>query len=216
MSTQTEQEQLEELKNFWTKYGKPIFIGILLAIAIVAVWKFWQNHQEANKMREAQNYQTLVYTMMQPIDKINENEIKDAVKQIEAASSTSYYGQYAQFFLAKLAVDKGKLDEAATILNNMLHKTKDVAINELARQRLALVFSAQGKLDEALKLLDVPVEKAFTASRQEIKGDLLFRKGDIDQARTVYQEALAAAEKDKLSSQVIIKLKLADIAKEGQ
>lgn len=216
MSTQAEQEQLEELKNFWTEYGKPIFIGILLAIAVVAVWKFWQNHKETNKLREAQSYQALVYAMMQPTDKINEQDVKDAEKQIVANSSSSYYGQYAQFFLAKLAVDKGKLDEAADILKNVLDKSKDTVISELARQRLALVLSAQGKIDEALQLLDAPVEQSFSASRQELKGDLLFKKGDIEQARNIYKEALAIAEKEKSSSKLIIKLKLDDIANEDK
>lgn len=215
MSTQTEQEQIEELKNFWTEYGKPIFIGILLAIAVVAGWKFWKNHQLTNKIREAQSYQLLVFTMMQPSDKINANEIKTAAEQLQATNPNSYYAQYAKFYLAKLAVDTGKLDEAATALQEVLAKPADAVIDELARQRLAQVLAAQGKVAEALKLLDAPLEKAFIVSRQELKGDLLLKQGNIDQARVVYKEALTAAEAEKSPSQLIIKIKLNDLVKEG-
>lgn len=215
MSTQTEQEQLEELKNFWTEYGKPIFIGILLAVAVLAGWKFWKGHQLTNKIREAQSYQLLVFTMMQPADKINVNEIQSAVQQLQADNPDSYYAQYAKFYLAKLAVDTGKLDEAAKALQEVLAKPADVVIGELARQRLAQVLSAQGKVGDALKLLDAPLEKAFIVSRQELKGDLLLQQGDVDQARAVYKEALAAAEAEKSPNQLIIKIKLNDLAKEG-
>lgn len=215
MSTQTEQEQLEELKNFWTEYGKPIFIGILLAVAVLAGWKFWKSHQLTNQIREAQSYQLLVFTMMQPTDKINVSEIQTAAQQLQTDNPNSYYAQYAKFYLAKLAVDTGKLDEAAKALQEVLAKPSDVVIGELARQRLAQVLSAQGKVDDALKLLDAPLDNAFIVSRQELKGDLLLTQGNVDQARAVYKEALAAAEAEKSPNQLIIKIKLNDLAKEG-
>lgn len=215
MSTQTEQEQLEELKNFWTEYGKPIFIGILLAVAVLAGWKFWKSHQLTNQIREAQSYQLLVFTMMQPSDKINVSEIQTAAQQLQTDNPNSYYAQYAKFYLAKLAVDTGKLDEAAKALQEVLAKPADVVIGELARQRLAQVLSAQGKVDDALKLLDAPLDNAFIVSRQELKGDLLLTQGNVDQARAVYKEALVAAEAEKSPNQLIIKIKLNDLAKEG-
>ena len=70
-------------------------------------------------------------------------------------------------------------------------------------------------MEEALKLLEAPVEKAFPASRQELKGDLLLKQGNPEQARAAYQEALTAAETAKSANLVIIKLKLNDLAKEG-
>lgn len=215
MSTQTEQEQIEELKNFWTEYGKPIFIGILLAITVVAVWKFWENRQLTTKMKEAQNYQMLVIAMSQPIDQVKEADLVSIADQLQEANPNSYYAQYAKFYLAKVAVHQGKLEDAAKSLQVVLDKPADKVLEELARQRLAQVLAAQDKMDEALKLLDAPVAKAFTASRQELKGDLLLKQGNTEQARTAYQEALTAAETAKSANLVIIKLKLNDLAKEG-
>lgn len=215
MSTQTEQEQIEELKNFWTEYGKPIFIGVLLAITAVALWKFWENRQIVKKQTDAQNYQVLVFEAGEPTDKINVTNITTLANQLQESSPDSYYAQYAKFFVAKLAVDNNALDDAAKTLQTVLDKPADLVIAELARQRLAKVLAAQGKTEEAVKLLDVPVEKAFTASRNELKGDLLLKLNRLDDARTAYQAALAIDKEVKSSNQLIIKMKLDDLAKEG-
>lgn len=214
MSTQTEQEQIEEIKNFWGNYGKPIFIGVLIAITIIAVWKFWQSHQIAKKTKEAQVYQLLMMTMAQPVDKINMKDVVGAAESLQSESPNSYYAQYAKFYVAKLAVETGKLDQAVTELKAVLDKPADAVIAELARQRLAQVFIAQNKLDDASQLLDTPVDKAFSISRLELKGDVLLKKGDIDKARDTYSEALTLAKEAKSANQIIIKMKLDDLAKE--
>lgn len=214
MTTRIENEEIEELKSFWNSYGKPIFIGVLLAIAIVSVWKFWENHQITNKVKEAQNYQLLIFAMSQPLDKVNEADVISIADQLQKANPDSYYAQYAKFYLAKLAVSQNKLDDAAKALKAVLDKPADVALAELSRERLVRVLLAQNKPDEAFALLQAPVEKEFVTTREELKGDVLLKQGKIDQAREAYKAALAAAEADKLGNQLIIKLKLNNLAQE--
>lgn len=214
MTTRIENEEIEELKSFWNSYGKPIFIGVLLAIAIVSVWKFWENHQITNKVKEAQNYQLLIFAMSQPLDKVNEADVISIADQLQKANPDSYYAQYAKFYLAKLAVSQNKLDDAVKALKAVLDKPADAALAELSRERLVLVLLAQNKPDEAFALLQAPVEKEFITTREELKGDVLLKQGKIDQAREAYKAALAAAEADKLGNQLIIKLKLNNLAQE--
>ncbi len=214
MTTRIENEEIEELKSFWNSYGKPIFIGVLLAIAIVSVWKFWENHQITNKVKEAQNYQLLIFAMSQPLDKVNEADVISIADQLQKANPDSYYAQYAKFYLAKLAVSQNKLDDAAKALKAVLDKPADAALAELSRERLVRVLLAQNKPDEAFALLQAPVEKEFVTTREELKGDVLLKQGKIDQALEAYKAALAAAEADKLGNQLIIKLKLNNLAQE--
>ncbi len=214
MTTRIENEEIEELKSFWNSYGKPIFIGVLLAIAIVSVWKFWENRQITNKIKEAQNYQLLIFAMSQPLDKVNEADVVSIADQLQKANPDSYYAQYAKFYLAKLAVSQNKLDDAAKALKAVLDKPADAALAELSRERLVRVLLAQNKPDEAFALLQAPVEKEFVTTREELKGDVLLKQGKIDQARDAYKAALAAAEADKLGNQLIIKLKLNNLAQE--
>ena len=85
------------------------------------------------------------------------------------------------------------------------------ALGEIARQRLAQVLGAQNKADEALKLLEGDADKAFLATREELKGDLLVQLGRTDEASAAYQKAKAA-----LSDEAAVgglQIKLDDLAK---
>ena len=85
------------------------------------------------------------------------------------------------------------------------------ALGEIARQRLAQVLAAQNKAEDALKLLDGDADKAFLATREELKGDLLVQLGRTDDANKAYQKAKAA-----LSDEAAVgglQIKLDDLAK---
>lgn len=204
-----------ELKTFWGTYGKIITLIVLIAITGVIVWKFWENRQLTNKINAAQSYQALMMAMAQPLDQVKEADVISIAEQLQKKAPDSYYAQYAKFYLAKLAVNQNKLDDAAKALQVVLQKPADSVMEELARERLVQVLAAQNKLDEALKLLDAPIPDAFVATRQELKGDILVLQGNKDGAREAYQTALAAADSNKSVNQMIIKLKLGNLAKEG-
>ena len=73
------------------------------------------------------------------------------------------------------------------------------------------MLGAQNKADEALKLLDGDADKAFLATREELKGDLLVQLGRTDEANAAYQKAKAA-----LSDEAAVgglQIKLDDLAK---
>ncbi len=113
--------------------------------------------------------------------------------------------------MAKVAVESGKLEDAAAELQPIVDKPADATLGELARQRLARVLAVQGKVEEGLKLLDGDADKAFVASREEIKGDLLVKLGRTDEAHGAYAKAKAA-----LSDEAAVgglQMKLDDLAK---
>ena len=77
----------------------------------------------------------------------------------------THYAQYGSLFVAKVAVDSGKLDDAVAELKAVMDKPADATLGELARQRLARVLAAQGKVEEGLKLLDGDADKAYLYPR---------------------------------------------------
>ncbi|MNN12912.1 hypothetical protein D3C81_1259210 [compost metagenome] len=123
----------------------------------------------------------------------------------------THYAQYGSLFVAKVAVEAGKLDDAAAELKAVLDKPADATLGELARQRLARVLAAQGKAEDALKLLEGDADKAFLASREELKGDLLAQLGRSDEAHAAYQKAKAALPEDAAVGG--LQMKLDDLAK---
>lgn len=79
--------------------------------------------------------------------------LADLANKLKSEYAGTAYSQFGGLFVAKVAVDNGKLDDAATELKVIVDKLT-TTLGEVARQRLAQVLAAQGKVDDALKLLE--------------------------------------------------------------
>ena len=167
----SDDEQLAAFKDWWQRNGKPLLTGGLLALVVVLGWQTWQKYQ-GNQSQGASNlYQALLETTLTPTGQPDMAQVADLSGKLKSEFGGTAYAQYASLFVAKVAVESGKLDDAASELKSVLDKPADATLGEIARQRLARVLAAQNKVDDALKLLDGDADKAFLASREELKGD---------------------------------------------
>ncbi|WP_095147102.1 MULTISPECIES: tetratricopeptide repeat protein [unclassified Pseudomonas] len=207
----TEDEQLADLKDWWTRNGKPLVTGGLLALVIVFGWQAFQKYQGNQSQGASMLYQQLLETTLTPDGKPDMARVADLSNKLNSEFGGTAYAQYGSLFVAKVAVDSGKLDDAARELKAVADKPANAALGEVARQRLAQVLAGQSKVDEALKLLEGDADKAFLATREELKGDLLVQLGRTDEAHAAYQKAKAA-----LSDEAAVgglQIKLDDLAK---
>ncbi|MGY2341970.1 tetratricopeptide repeat protein [Pseudomonas sp. SDO5532_S415] len=207
----TEDENLADLKEWWSRNGKPLVTGGLLALVIVFGWQAFQKYQNNQSQGASVLYQQLLETTLTPDGKPDAARVSDLAAKLNSEFGGSAYAQYGSLFVAKVAVDSGKLDDAASELKAIADKPANPALGEIARQRLAQVLGAQNKADEALKLLEGDADKAFLATREELKGDLLVQLGRTDEAHAAYQKAKAA-----LSDEAAVgglQIKLDDLAK---
>ncbi|EPL06320.1 tetratricopeptide repeat protein [Pseudomonas sp. TH05] len=207
----TEDEQLTEFKDWWQRNGKPLVTGGLLALVIVFGWQAWHKYQSNQSQGASMLYQQLLETTLTPDGKPDAARVADLAGKLNSEFGGTAYAQYGSLFVAKVAVDTGKLDDAASELKAIADKPVNPTLGEVARQRLAQVLAAQNKADEALKLLDGDADKSFLATREELKGDLLVQLGRIDEAHAAYQKAKAA-----LSDEAAVgglQIKLDDLAK---
>lgn len=207
----TEDEELAHFKDWWQRNGKPLVTGGLLALIAVFGWQWWQKHQ-ANQAQGASNlYQQLVEASLAPGGKPDLPKVNYLAGELDKNFAGTAYDQYGKLFVAKVSVDAGKLDDAALQLKAVVDKPANATLGEVARQRLAQVLAAQNKADDALKLLDGEADKAFAASREELKGDLLVRLGRQADAYAAYKKAKAALPEDAAVGG--LQTKLDDLAK---
>ena len=207
----TEDEHVAELKEWWSRNGKPLVTGGLLAPVIVFGWQAFHKYQSNQSQGASMLYQQLLETTLTPDGKPDAARVSELAGKLNSEFAGSAYAQYGSLFVAKVAVDSGKLDDAASELKAIVDKPANPALGEIARQRLAQVLGAQNKADEALKLLEGDADKAFLATREELKGDLLVQLGRADEASAAYQKAKAA-----LSDEAAVgglQIKLDDLAK---
>nr|WP_234462943.1 tetratricopeptide repeat protein [Stutzerimonas frequens] len=201
---------MAQIKEWWQRNGKPLMLGAVIALVLVFGWQFWQKHQINQAQSASVLYQQLLTAALES-GEVDAAEVSRLGNLLKKDFAGTHYAQYGSLFIAKVAVEAGRLDEAASELRAILDKPADKTLDELARQRLARVLAAQDKADEALKLLDGEADKAFAASREELKGDLLVQLGRDDEAHAAYSKA-----KESLSQDAAIgglQMKLDDLAR---
>lgn len=210
MTSGTEEEQLAQIKDWWQRNGKPLVLGAVIALVLVFGWQFWQKHQINQAQSASVVYQQLLGAALES-GEADAAEVSRLGNLLKKDFAGTHYAQYGSLFVAKVAVESGRLGEAASELRAIVDKPADKTLDELARQRLARVLAAQDKADEAIKLLDGKVDAAFVASREELRGDLLVQLGRNDEAHAAYSKA-----KESLSQDAAIgglQMKLDDLAR---
>ncbi|MCQ4277904.1 YfgM family protein [Stutzerimonas stutzeri] len=210
MTSGTEEEQLAQIKEWWQQNGKPLLFGGALALVLVFGWQFWQKHQLNQAHSASTVYQQLLNAALEE-GGADTAEVSRLGNLLQKEFAGSHYAQYGSLFVAKVAVESGRLDEAATELQAVLDKPADKTLEELARQRMARVLAAQDKAEDGLALLDGEAVDAFAASREELRGDLLVQLQRPEEAHAAYSKA-----KELLSQDAAIgglQLKLDDLAR---
>ncbi|MBO3274920.1 YfgM family protein [Pseudomonas schmalbachii] len=211
MTTRTEEEQLADIKDWWQRNGMPLLTGALLALVVVFGWQAWKKYQNNQAQGASIIYQQLLETALNPTGQPDPAKVAELASKLTSEYGGTRYAQYGRLFVAKVAVDSGRLDDAALELKAIVDKPVDATLGELARQRLARVLSAQGKVEEGLKLLEGEAEKAYVATREELRGDLLVQLKRTDDARAAYEKAKAALPEDAALG--ALQIKLDDLAK---
>ncbi|MFG0683673.1 tetratricopeptide repeat protein [Pseudomonas sp. WSY_20] len=207
----TDDDDLAGVKDWWNRNGKPLLTGALLAGVVVLGWNTWHKYQNNQSQGASQLYQALLETSLTPTGQPDATRVAELAGKLKSEFGGTTYAQYGSLFVAKVAVESGKLDDAAGELKAIVDKPADATLGEIARQRLARVLAAQNKAEDAFKLLDGDAEKAFLASREELKGDLLVQLGRAADAHGAYEKAKAA-----LSDEAAVgglQLKLDDLAR---
>ncbi|WKW33985.1 tetratricopeptide repeat protein [Pseudomonas viridiflava] len=207
----SEDDELAGVKDWWQRNGKPLVAGGLLALIVVLGWQFWQRYQANQSQGASMLYQQLLETALTPSGQADTTRVAEISGKLKSEYGGTTYAQYGSLFVAKVAVDTGKLDDAAAELKVVADKPANETLGEIARQRLARVLAAQNKADDALKLLDGDAEKSFLASREELKGDLLVKLGRTDEAHAAYQKAKSALSEEAAVGG--LQMKLDDLAK---
>jgi len=210
----TDEEQLANLRSWWQRNGNPILLGTALALIVVFGWRWYQNWKENQAQAASVLYQQLLEESLgAPADKVDLGKVSELSTQLKDGYKGSAYAAYGRLLVAKVAVDAGRLGDAAAELQAMVDKPYSDELGEMARQRLARVLAAQGQTEQALALLEGEAKlAAFRAARAETRGDLLVKLGRRDEARTAYQSALASASEDAALG--LLQMKLDDLAQD--
>ncbi|HSW70034.1 MAG TPA: tetratricopeptide repeat protein [Gammaproteobacteria bacterium] len=183
----TEQEQIQQLKNWIKQYGFTILAGIIIALAMTTGWRYWQNYRD-----RILSHASIVYDEMLNLRAQNNMDGASVqAKKLLKHYPRTPYAQMAALMLAREAVLRNNYIEAKNQLQWILDHSKDNSLREIARIRLARLLLAEKNPEEALNLLKKWDNKNFIGLVDEVRGDAYLEKNDMKSARQAYQLALA-------------------------
>ncbi len=198
----TEEQQIERIKELWNEYGKVIVASAVIGLGGLFGWNQYQDSVIATQEAASDSYVAV-------IEKLSDKGVSAAndVQTFIDDNQKTQYSVLAALQLAKLQVEAGNLDEALAQLEWAKSATQDTAISAVILHRLARLKLEQGNYDAALAELNLVKDQGWAGRVAELKGDIFLRQGNTEAAYTAYTEA----QQDSDASQTL-KMKLDDLA----
>ena len=180
-----EQEQLDQLKAFWKRYGNPITWLLIVVLGSFAAWNGWGLYQRDQAAKSG--------AMFDQLDQAVQAGEADQAARIFADMKERYprtaFTEQGGLLAAKLQAEKGKPDAALETLNWIGASASEPEYQTIAKLRAAGVLLDQKKYDDALKQLDGATAPDFAALVGDRRGDVLMAQGKKDEAKAAYTKA---------------------------
>ena len=180
-----EQEQLDQIKHFWKKYGNLISWLLILVLGSFTAWngyKYWQRDQAAKAA-------VLFDEVERAVTAGDVTRVERSLADMKDKFGTTQYAQQAALLAAKALQNKDKGDAARAALKWVVDGATDPAYRDIARLRLSGLLLDAGSHDEALAQLSAPFTPGMTGLAADLRGDVLQAKGQPAEALTAYQAA---------------------------
>lgn len=203
----TDDQQADRAKQWLRENGVFVVAGIVLGLALLFGWQRWEAYQ-LTKSGEA----SVVWEQMRSaIEGGRYNEVDETLALLESDYASTPYLDQARLAIARMHMDRNSPDEAIKALNALVTDAGDSELRRVAELRIAQIYLYQERYDEALAILGPDEATPFVAQYHELRGDIFFAQGQLEDARDEYQLAL---DKDKYSTidRAYVQIKLDDVA----
>jgi predicted negative regulator of RcsB-dependent stress response len=199
----TDQEEVEALREWWKENGRTVIFGLVLGIGGVFGWTAWRGHVEQQAEQASRIYEQMV-------DMAAADDHAEASQRAETIMSDypdSAYASLAALLGAKSALVSDQRDDAKRRLRWVIDNADRAEVKDLARIRMARILLDEDDSGGAMATLDGVSSPSFAAIVEELRGDVFVAGGDPGAAREAYMAAISAATSSiDLGNRVQIKL----------
>ena len=182
-----EQEQIDELKAWWARYGGAVTVGLVLALLLVAGvqgWRWWAG-------KRAEDASVLYTAVSDAVRAKDAAKGKDAAVQLTERYAGTGYAPRGALLFGKLLYDSGDREGAKAQYAWVVEHAKEEELQAIARYRLAQVQIDEKQHDAALATLDGKHPETFDGLYADLRGDALVAAGRPADARVAYETALS-------------------------
>ena len=197
----TETEQLEAIKKWWKRYNNIITITLSIILLVIAGFKYWNWHQEKVNQQASTTYENLMLAFSNQDNK----GVRGYANQLLKDYSDTVYSD-----AARLTYPKAK-EELAYVANH----SKMITLQQIAKIRLARLFTAEKSYDKALGELSEVESNAYMPVVNELRGDIYAATGQYQQAVVSYKKAITEAQAHGMGN-LLLEMKTKEIAAKTQ
>ncbi|MDZ7858492.1 tetratricopeptide repeat protein [Sphaerotilus sp.] len=187
-----EQEQLDQLKHFWAKFGNLITWVLLIVLTAYAGWNGWQYWQRDQAAKAGGIYDELERSAQAG----DADKVTKVWADLQSRYPATAFAEQGGLLAARVQFDKGQADAARGTLEWVAANAKEDEYRALARLRLAGVHLEAKRFDEALKLVSTDVPDTLVALAEDRRGDILQAQAKPAEAVAAYQKAWKALGKE--------------------
>lgn len=198
----SEEEQLARLRGWWERNGTYLIIGVVLVVAAVVGWRWYQNHLEERTLGASD-----LYAEFLAADDAARQSLGD---EIIAAGSGTAYPAFVLFHRAQAAVTAEDPAAAQDALRQAVALASGRELADTARLRLARVLFAADSADAALEVLNEIRAAGFLSPAAELKGDIHLSRGERALAHQSYVAARSHGSGEE--QRPVLEMKIADTA----
>lgn len=202
---QTEEEQIEEMRAWWSEYGRYVIAAVLVAVGSLIGFNQYKSGQLEGEVAASMLFESLA----EYVDSGKLDEAEQIADELSNDYANMSYAAQSKLAMARLYMDKNRDLDAADALQELLAMRGNKELQHVGRLRLARVFLYQDKAQDVLDLLSGSDSPAFAALYAEVRGDALAALGRSGEARVAYRAALGSSSQS--IDRQLVQMKLADL-----
>lgn len=184
----SEEQQIEQIKKWWSENASSIIISLVLGVGGVMGWRYWTD----NQINQSAQASTHFDAMLVAVENNQFEKAETTANVIINDFSATPYLVYSQLTLAKIQFEQKDYAKSAATYRAIIANNTAKSIAHLARKRLADVYIDQQQYDAALSVLSAAYPASFAAAFEERKGDIYRYQGKKEEANSAYLLAKAA------------------------
>ncbi len=183
-----EQEQLDQLKHFWRRWGNAItwlLIAVLAAFAAWNGWNYWQRKQASEAAVMFDEVERAAQAKDLP-------KLDRALTDVRERYGATTFAQQSALLAAKIYQEEKQADKAQAALVWVAEKSPDEGLRAVARLRAAGLMLDAKAYDQALQQLSAKFSPEFEALVADRRGDIYLAQGKPAEAKAEYLKAHAS------------------------